>query len=207
GKDGKRYHALDPEAYAWVHITGFDATLRMHELFGTAPTREERTRMFHEWRQIGAMLGIRDQDIPGTEEEYWKHFESMIDNRLIIGDVVQDLLSDRHYYEQPKPPLQWLSESAWRLSLEIIGPMMRMLTIGGLPKRFRERFDIPWSASDERRFRLFCALVRVLHPLVPHDRRYIPLARRAMRDARKHPEAYEMPPVDAPEPATRLSPA
>jgi len=31
----------------------------------------------------------------------------------------------------------------------------------------------------------------VFYPLTPHDLRYIPLARRAIKDARRHPEAYQ----------------
>src|SRR5690606_26049851 len=28
---GNKYHALDPEAYSWVHVTGFDTTVRAHD--------------------------------------------------------------------------------------------------------------------------------------------------------------------------------
>ena len=32
--DGERYHALDPEAFAWVHATLAHSILRSHQLFG-----------------------------------------------------------------------------------------------------------------------------------------------------------------------------
>jgi uncharacterized protein (DUF2236 family) len=192
-KHGKRYHALDPEAYGWVHITGFDATLRMHELLGTPPNRELREQMFREWRQMGLMMGLRDQDLPETEAEYWAYFEMMINEKLEMGDVVTDLLSREFYTDVVKPDLKWLPDTVWKQILKVIGPLMRFHTIGTLPPLFRKRFDIPWSEQDERRFRRWCRLLRLGYPLLPFNLRYIPLARNAIRDARKHPDAYRLP--------------
>ncbi len=206
-KAGNKYHALDPEAYAWVHITGFDASVRMHELFGRPLTPEKRAKMFKEWQDIGTMLGIKEKDIPATEEEYWKHFDSMIEDRLIFGDVVQDLLSDRYFFEQPKPPIEKLPDFAWKLSMKIIGRLLKLNTLGTLPPRFRERFDIPWSARQERLFRLHCALFKVLWGLLPEDMKYIPMARRAFKDARENPEAYAFDAASAAAPAAGPTPA
>ncbi len=208
--DGSKYHALDPEAYAWVHVTGFDSAVRMHELFGTPPTREQRKKMFEEWRQIGSMLGIADEHIPRTEEAYWDYFEGMIRERLVCGEVLRVLLSDEYYAEHPKPPIEGLSDDAWNRALRlVIAPLMKLNSLGTLPKLFRERFDIPWTDEDERRFEGFRRFVRAAHPLVPERRRYIPLAWRAICDARENPEAYRWSPPDeaVAEPGARLAPA
>lgn len=190
-KHGQRYHALDPEAYGWVHITGFDATVRMHEIFGTPPNEAERKQMFEEWRQLGAMMGIQDKHLPRTEEEYRDYFHDMIENRLELGEVAQDLLSVEHYYEMPRPPnAQWLPEPLWRGFLRVAGPLANRLTLGTLPPHFRERFGIRWTDDDERRFRRMVKVLRAVHAVTPRPLRYIPLARQAMRDARRHPEAY-----------------
>ncbi|MDX1804170.1 MAG: oxygenase MpaB family protein [Alcanivorax sp.] len=189
-KHGNKYFALDPQAYAWVHGTGFDATVRMHELFGKTPDRHQRDIMFREWRQFGLMLGIRDQDLPRTEQEYWQYFDNMIHERLEMGDVGRDLLREDHYLEIPKPPGSRMPDWLWRLVLQGAGRLMRMNLKGTLPAAFREKFGIRWTARDERRFRLWCRSYRVLHALTPRSWRYIPLARRAMNDARRHPEAY-----------------
>src|SRR5437764_2499574 len=37
--DGKRYHALEPEAYAWVHATLAEVIVRAHRLFGRRLSR------------------------------------------------------------------------------------------------------------------------------------------------------------------------
>jgi uncharacterized protein (DUF2236 family) len=148
--------------------------------------------MFREWRQLGAMMGIQEQHLPRTEEEYWNHFHNMIDNRLELGPVARDLLSVEHYYEMPKPPnAQWLPTPIWRSFLRVAGPFANRLTLGTLPRRFRERFDLEWTDRDERRFRRQVRFLRLALAATPAPLRYIPLARRARKDARKHPEAYD----------------
>jgi uncharacterized protein (DUF2236 family) len=84
-RHGRHYHALEPEAYGWVHMTGFDATVRMHALFGTTLSDDARREAFQEWRRMGLILGLREQDLPATEADYWSHLHRMIDERLTLG--------------------------------------------------------------------------------------------------------------------------
>ena len=189
-KNGNKYFALNPEAYSWVHITGYDATIRMHELMGKSPSTEERTAMFKEWRRLGRLMGIRDQDLPANESEYWEYFHGMIKDKLEMTDVAKDLLAPNHYLEIPKPPVDWLPEVAWAMLRAVMGRFMRFNLRATLPHQFREKFDIPWSRNDERLFKAWCRIYRLLHALTPKKMRLIPLARRAFKDARQHPEAY-----------------
>jgi uncharacterized protein (DUF2236 family) len=191
-KHGNKYFALDPEAYSWVHITGYDATIRMHEMLGKSPTAEQRRAMFVEWRQLGKMMGIRDQDLPATESDYWAYFHGIIRDRLEWGEVVQDLMSPEHYLEIPKPPGSRIPDTAWRLILAVMGRFMRFNLRATLPHQFREKFHIPWSRNDQRLFRAWCGVYRVLHALTPKKQRLIPLARNAYRDAERHPDAYHL---------------
>jgi uncharacterized protein (DUF2236 family) len=189
-KHGKRYHALDPEAYGWVHMTGFDASLRMHELFGRPADASQRQRMFAEWQRLGRILGLREADIPQTEAEYWQHFNRMIDERLIMGEVASDLLDERQLLETPKPPGSRLPDPLWRLLLRLIAPGARRMVVGTLPGRFRSRFELRWSRWDAWSFGAMRRLLRLVLRLLPERRRYIPLAWKAIADARAHPEAY-----------------
>ena len=191
-KAGNKYFALDPEAYGWVHITGYDATIRMHERLGRSPTTEQRRAMYAEWRQLGKMMGIRDQDLPATESEYWDYFYGMIRDKLEMTEVASDLLSESHYLEIPKPPNSRMPDSVWRMILAVMGPFMRFNLRATLPQPFREKFAVPWTQRDERLFRLWCRVYRVLHALTPRKLRLIPLARKAVKDAERHPEAYNI---------------
>ncbi|HVL01008.1 MAG TPA: oxygenase MpaB family protein [Dongiaceae bacterium] len=191
-KNGKAYHALDPEAYCWVHMTGFDATIRMYEMFGTPVSAAERACIFAEWKQMGAMLGIIDKHIPQTEEEYWKQFNTMIEERLVHGDVMDDLMSPWFFANYPKPPqMTRLPNFLWKAMATPVSWFMHKITINTLPESFRRKFQVRVGAVDRLAFRAFALLVRVFYPLTPHDLRYIPLARRAIKDARRHPEAYQ----------------
>ena len=192
-KDGTRYHALDPEAYSWVHITGFDATLRMYEYFGTRLSREQREAMFGEWKQMGALLGIHEKHIPQTQDEYWKHFDYIIEQRLEWGDVLDDLMDPGFYAAYPRPEeLKKLPMPIFRLLMKAMGWFMHKITIATLPETFRRRFDVRFSKTDQRLFRLFAWSVRTFYPLVPERLQYIPLAWRAIQDSRRHPDAYEL---------------
>lgn len=191
-KQGNTYFALNPEAYSWVHITGYDATIRMHELMGRSPTAEQRAAMFKEWRQLGMLMGIRDQDLPANESEYWEYFHGMIKDKLEMTDVAKDLLAPSHYLEIPKPPVDWLPEFAWKMIRAVLGRFMRFILKATLPDQYREKFAIPWTRNDQRLFKAWCRFYRVMHALTPKTLRLIPLARKAFKDARQHPEAYNL---------------
>lgn len=190
-KNGQKYHALDPEAYSWVHITGFDASVRMHEIFARPLTAEQRKQAFEEWKQMGALLGILDKHIPQTEEEYWKHFNTIIEERLQWGEVLDDLMDPWHYAQWPKPPnAKYLPTFVWKILATPASWVFHKITVATLPENFRERFNVRYSALDKLFFRTFVLLVKALYPLTPESMRYIPLARRAIVDAQRHPEAY-----------------
>lgn len=196
-KNGKKYHALDPEAYSWVHITGFDASVRMHALLGNPLTPEQRKQAFDEWKQMGGLLGIADKYIPQTEEEYWKYFNAMIEERLVQGEVVDDLLDPWHFAQWPKPPKSRMPNFLWKMLAVPSGLLFHKIIVATLPENFRTRFNVRYSALDKLFFRAFVLLVRALYPLVPESKRYIPLARRAIEDARRNPEAYRYDPEAA----------
>ena len=191
-KDGNKYHALDPEAYSWVHITGFDATLRMYEYFGRPVSREERAQMFSEWKRMGALLGIPEKYIPQTQDDYWKQFDYIIEERLQWGGVLDDLMDPKFYAGYPRPPeLNKLPMPLFKLLMTILGWGMHKITVATLPENFRRKFNVPYTKTDQRLFKLFAWSVRTFYPLVPERLRYIPLAWRAIQDSRRHPEAYE----------------
>src|SRR5436305_9673841 len=73
--DGRRYHALEPEAYAWVHATLADAIVLAHERFGRPFTAEQREQLWAEWRSVGRLLGVREGDLPAGWQAFRDYFE------------------------------------------------------------------------------------------------------------------------------------
>lgn len=140
---------------------------------------------------MGELLAVDPRYIPDTEEEYWKRFNDMIENKLIMGEVLEDLLDPKHFSRHPKPPeLQYLPNFLWKAIAAPAGWLIHKVTVATLPENFRRRFQIRYSKADQWFFKGFAALVRLTYPLVPLRMRYIPLSRRAIDDANQHPEAY-----------------
>ncbi len=191
-KNGKAYHALDPEAYAWVHITGFHATVQLHELFRSPLTPTARAQVFDEWKQIGSLLGIAERYIPQTEEDYWKYYNYIIEERLEYSEAMKDLLSVKHYASWPKPPVIWFPEILWRPIAPIVGWLQIKLMIATLPENFRHKFGLKFSKFDAVLFRGAVWFIRKLYPLLPEFMQFLPTARKVMQDARQNPEAYRV---------------
>jgi len=82
--DGERYHALEPRPYAWVHATLADAIVRAHNLFcRPALTPAQSQEFWEEWRRMGRLIGVRDQDLPETWPELLDYFDE-IDRKSVV---------------------------------------------------------------------------------------------------------------------------
>ncbi|MCG8437024.1 MAG: DUF2236 domain-containing protein [Pseudomonadales bacterium] len=192
-KQGNKFFALDPEAYSWVHETGFYSVVKMYEWFGEPLSAAQRAEHFAEWKQMAAMLGIAERFIPQTEEAYWKHFNQIIETRLDAhNEALGDMMIPGHYSNYPVPPQlegqlpRWL----WKLMMLPFSVFMYRLTVATLPENYRRKAGLRYNRADKAFFKAFCWAVRKAYPKVPEKDRYIPLAWRAIDDARKHPEAY-----------------
>ncbi len=89
------------------------------------------------------------------------------------------------------PQGKWLPSMAWIMIRAVMGRFLRFNLRATLPHQFREKFDIPWSKGDERRFRIWCGFYRIMHSLTPKKMRLIPMARKAFDDAKAHPDVYQ----------------
>lgn len=194
-KAGNKYHALDPEAYSWVYITGFYSTLKMHELFARPLDDAARADAFAEWKQLGPLLGISERFIPQTEAVYWSAFNRMIDERLDShNEALGDLLHPDHFAQWPVHPAlagkmpKWL----WRAIATPPSHLLFIIIKATLPERARDKLGLKYSRLDRAIFSAFAAAVRLIYPLLPERLQYIPLARAAMLDARAHPDAFAL---------------
>lgn len=194
-RHGHRYHALDPEAYGWVHMTGFYSTLKMHEVFGPALKPGQRAQVFAEWRQMAGMLGIAERFLPDNEAQYWVQFNRMIEENLDQdNEALKDLLDPDHFSQWPVHPAlegklpRWL----WQALMFLPSRLLNLIIRATLPENARERLGLRYGRLDRLLFGAFAGTVRRLEPLLPERLRYIGLARHAIEDARRHPEAYPL---------------
>src|SRR5258706_4753858 len=80
--DGSRYHALEPEAYAWVHATLADSIVAGQALLGCPLSPPEIEQFYREWLGIGRFVGLRDGDLPPDWATFRIYYEGMIADRL-----------------------------------------------------------------------------------------------------------------------------
>ncbi|WP_037560012.1 oxygenase MpaB family protein [Spirillospora albida] len=181
---GRRYHALNPEAYLWVHATLLHGMIQTQELFGT-PITPRRARVLHEeWTRLGLALGITERHIPESPATFREYVDSMIHDRLENNDTVQ-LLIELDRRPLPPPPGWPLPASAWGHLATPPSALLRRTGIASLPPVLRDRFGLRWTSADERRFQIFARSMRAGDKVMIDRLRYSPIASRAMRRARR----------------------
>jgi uncharacterized protein (DUF2236 family) len=160
--DGHRYHALEPEAYAWVHATLADAIVRGHARVGDPLEPLERERFWLEWRAVGRLLGIRASELPGDWREFEAYVDGMVRGRLEHTRAVDDVL-DTLAAPGP-PPLPLPLRAGWPLAGIPLSRALTLVTIGTLPPVLRERFGLGWSRAERLELDLLARVLRAMTP-------------------------------------------
>jgi uncharacterized protein (DUF2236 family) len=179
---GERYHALDPDAYAWVHATGFPTYVHAQRILGRPFTPEQERRLYAEWLCVGRVLGLRERDMPQTVEAFRTYWRRMLDERLETTVVLRELVAldaDVPPLDRGPALLRIPLRAAWPVVLPAFLRLRRFLTVGFLPPDARAALGVRWTPAQERRLRRLGRVVRLVAPLLPERARYLPYARRA----------------------------
>ncbi|MBA2506619.1 MAG: DUF2236 domain-containing protein [Thermoleophilaceae bacterium] len=163
--DGVRYHALEPEAYGWVHVTLFDAIVRVHHHFGIALDHGEVVRFYGEWTKLGRLLGVRERDLPATHAEFAEYYEWMITERLEPTPTVYDVLETLAH--PAAPPLPAALRPGFALGGPAMGRAQRLVTVRLLPRALRERFGVKLSRTERLEVAALGRVARTATPLMP----------------------------------------
>lgn len=182
--DGTRFSALDPEAYAWVHATGYVTGVTIAPYVrGRRMTRAEEQQAFDEHLQLGELLRIPPREVPQTIPEYWDHYRTMVHDRLARTTVAEELV------EQTEAPRVRIVpgpiDIPGRLAGLGAGRLLRLLTYGGMTPEARDVLGVRWSAVDEAQLSALFTVARPVHARLPERLRYLPLALHARRHARE----------------------
>ncbi|MFD7026703.1 oxygenase MpaB family protein [Streptomyces sp. NPDC059917] len=179
---GRRYHALDPACYSWVHASGFPVYLYAARYLFRAFTPAQERALYTEWLQVGRILGIHDRDMPATIEEYWPHYHRMLAEEIESTPVARELVATDVPLPRPTGgplPVRILTRLAWPLLRTLFLRFRAFATVGYMPPEARAAIGLEWSPAQERRLRRFSAIVRIVVPLLPERLRYLPVAREA----------------------------
>jgi uncharacterized protein (DUF2236 family) len=168
--DGVRYHALEPRPYAWVHATLAEAIVRAHNLFcSPALTPEETNAFWAEWRRMGRLIGVRNDDLPESWPELLVYFDEMVETELDDTEAAQDVLTS--LLDPTAPPIPGMRDGVWRVVRWPSTKAGSLATLGMLPPTLRDRLRVEWGPARERRFRRLAALTRRARPLMPPQAR------------------------------------
>ena len=176
--NGNRFHSLHPQVYGWVHTIFLDTDLTMCRLFGTPLTRREEERLFEDWREMGYLFGLRDQDMPATLDAYREYFDHMIETTLEYNEVVDSILT----ITPPRPEtLGWLPPSLWSLFMGPTKHLHRLLTLSTLPPAYAEKIrpHAALTVKEEKQAQRLQGIIRTLAPRLPERLRYTRAAWRA----------------------------
>jgi uncharacterized protein (DUF2236 family) len=163
-EDGRKYYALEPDAYAWVHATLIDAYVSGHAQFGRPMRPDQRERFYREYRGLGRLLGVREADLPPDWRGFRAYFDAVVEHDLERTASVDRVLSS---IRGPVPAPLPIPPALWGA---MVVPARRALVLGGtglLAPSLRERFGVRWTRRDEVEFRSMGAVTRALTPMLP----------------------------------------
>lgn len=148
--DGRRYSALHPGAYAWVHLVLFERLVTMRRVFGAPLDGAQRARLYVEMVELGGVLGIKRQHLPPDEPAFWPHLDRTIEEDLEDHPTVHAFLDVLRRSAIPHP--RWPLPARWWPPIgRGVGRFSHFLAVGTLPPRLRERLGLPWTPAQQRR--------------------------------------------------------
>ncbi|WP_214323525.1 oxygenase MpaB family protein [Nonomuraea sediminis] len=177
---GRGYHALNGEAWAFVHLSLFERFIVLRRYFGTPYSTRQQERLYEEARHLGRILRVPEREMPRDLRAFWAYFDDMVANRLEAHPTALDVLAQLR--RSPKPP--GLPEALWKPFGMGTGEFNYFVTVGMLPPAVRQKLGLTWTAREERRLRQVGRAVAVIAPRLPERLRYMPIAYHARRAAR-----------------------
>lgn len=182
---GRRYSAMNPSAYVWVHASLFDAWRLFLRDYGPGLTAAQEVQLFDEWRRVGLLIGCQDRLLPQSVEEFNTYFDEMLPT-LEDNEVVQDLL----YSSVKAPPL--VPQALMNAASKPLLLLQRSFVAETLPVEMAERFGLSRSKRTDRHERALHAFSRLLG-FVPGVLRRSPFALYAMRKTSRDPRIVPEP--------------
>ncbi|MEU8343424.1 oxygenase MpaB family protein [Spirillospora sp. NPDC048832] len=164
---GRRFHALDPETFWWAHATFTWHMFRTAELFfpAGALTAADRERLYAETVAWYARYGVSMRPVPSDYAAFGETFDAFCAERLeMTAPAARSIEIARTDGIGAVP---FVPSPAIRAARPVLRPLGTLVAIGCLPEAVRSRFDIEWSAREQRRFDRMAALVRASARLVP----------------------------------------
>jgi uncharacterized protein (DUF2236 family) len=161
------YSAHDSDLQRWVHATLVESIPLTHELLFGPLTTAEKDQYCREAAIMEPLLGMPSGWLPRSTNRLDAYMEQMLlEGGLVVTPTSRAIARALLY-----PP-------HWYLAWPVYRPM-QLLAIGLLPPAIRQAYGFQWRAREQRAFRRWTALLRLLLRLLPPALRHFPVARQA----------------------------
>ena len=166
---GTPYAADDPVLLFWILATLVDSALVVYQKYVRPLTRDERDAYWQDYRVIGNLFGLHDDQMPATIEDFDAYMDDMLAGAdLFVTDEARALAVQ--IVMHPPVPL------ATRPLLELAN----QITVGLLPPTLRRAYGFSWDPARSLALHGGAQYVRrVLVPLLPGRLRLVASARAA----------------------------
>jgi uncharacterized protein (DUF2236 family) len=168
-----KYGVDRPDLLLWVLATLVDSALLVYGRYVRPLSPDEREAYWQDYKVIGRLFALRDEDMPETIEDFDAYMAGMLSGGELALDDEARALSLRIVFNPPVP-------LAARPLLELVN----QITVGLLPDRIRRLYRLRWDPARGLAVRAGAEYTRrVLIPLLPGVVRQVPSARAAVSRA------------------------
>ncbi|GAB3686350.1 oxygenase MpaB family protein [Saccharopolyspora tripterygii] len=180
-KQGRPYHALNPETFFWAHSTFLVMPILIAERLGTPMTEAEKAQVYAEGVQWYRLYGMSMRPVPPDWPSFQRYWDHMCREVLEVNKATLDV---RDVSRIGKPPLvSRLPDPVWRLLRPPTVRLMHWLTTGCYDPPVREKLGLRWTRRDELLLKIVGRVFGAAWSLVPFRFRYHPRARAAWKRA------------------------
>src|SRR5215210_4986005 len=165
---GTPYSADDPELLLWILAAIVDSSLLVYDKYVRGLSREERDAYWQDYRVIGRLFGLEDDEMPATIEDFDDYMAGM----LASGDLhITPRARELAIQIVMRPPVP--------LKVRPLLELANQITVGLLPGEIRRGYGLSWDPARSVALHGGAEYVkRVLVPLLPERLRVTPRARR-----------------------------
>ena len=163
---GTPYAADDPQFLLWTLAALVDSADRLYRLYVDELTRDERDALWGDYRLVGKLFGLQEDEMPATIEGFDAYMTEMVEgDQLWVTDSARD--ESLAIVLHPPAPIY----------MRGLVEAVNFIVIGSLPAKIRRGYGLSWDPLRES-MRLGGALYtkRVLLPLLPQVIRNTPVA-------------------------------
>ena len=166
---GTPYAADDPELLLWILAALVDSALVVYERYVRALSDDERDAYWQDYRVIGALFGLEDDEMPASIEDFDAYMHDMLTSgTLHVTPEARDI--GIQIVMRPPVPLH-------------VRPLLELanfITVGLLPADLRRQYELSWDPARAIALRANAEYTkRFVLPLLPDRLRAVPSARAA----------------------------